>query len=149
MNRKLDQPAEGSGLLASGSSRRWEVAVDESLDRDEWSVEIEGPQAYLVFQLRDLGTIPEALDFLRAGPQQGPVRGRHERPAGEHELNLGRFGSAPVSLVWDDEDFPRCFIIVSPNARSTLRLSLDSEDIQMLIEALDQTVKSLPQEDGQ
>jgi hypothetical protein len=147
MNRKLDQTAEGLGLLASGSSRRWDVAVDESLGRNEWSMEIEGPQTYLVFQLQDLRTVPKTIDFLRSGLKR--CQGRHKGASQEHELHLGRFGSASVSLIWDDEDFPRCFLIIGAKARSVLRLSLESEDIQMLIEALDQVVSDIPLEDGQ
>src|SRR5205085_10299381 len=68
-DNEFGPPTNGLGLLANGSSRRWDVAVDESLDRDEWSFEIEGPQTYLVFQLQDLNVIPAALAFLRAGPR--------------------------------------------------------------------------------
>src|SRR5438067_1519342 len=134
-DNKFVPPAEGLGLLANGSSRRWDVAVDEALDRNAWSLEIEGPQTYLVFQLQDLKVLPAALGFLQSGPR--PIRGR-DWHGGESSLTLGRFGSASVSLVWDNEDFLRCFILVGPKARSTLRLSLEAEDIPMLIEALQQ-----------
>src|SRR3954453_17563537 len=127
MNDKTDQPAEGLGLLAHGSSRRWDITVDQSLDRDEWSLEIDGPQTYLVFQLRDLRVIPEALRFLRSGPPSNRAKG-HRHSGGESALHLGRFGSTSVSLLWDNEDFVRCFIVVGPKARSTLRLSLEAKD---------------------
>ena len=140
MANKIDQTTDDLGLLANGSSRRWDIAVDASLDRDEWSLEIDGPQTYLVFQLQDLSVIPAALRFLESGPPSGP---RHDSA-----LTLGRFGSASVSLVWDNEDFPRCFIVIGPKARSTLRLSLESEDIQMVIEALRQVVRDIPQDSG-
>src|SRR5437899_2744265 len=99
MNRELDTSGEEFGLAAYGSSGRWAVAVHESLARDEWSVEIEGPQTYLDFQLRDLAVVSEALRFLRAGPRGG----RHGKATEDDALVLGRFNSASVSLVWDDE----------------------------------------------
>lgn len=139
MNNKDDQLTEGLGLVANGSSGRWHVAVDESLDRNEWSLELDGPQTYLVLQLQDLKVIPNALRFLQAGP----------RPGNESALTLGLFGSASVSLLWDNEDFPRCFLVIGPEAGSTLRLSLGAEDIQMLIEALRQVVEDLPQVSGE
>ncbi len=40
------------GLLANGSCENWEVSVDEFLTRDEWIVELEGPQVCLNFQLK-------------------------------------------------------------------------------------------------
>ncbi len=49
-------------------------------------------------------------------------------------------------MIWDDEEAPRCFFVVGPDAQSTLRLSLDREDIQMLIEAFEQVVEDLPTE---
>jgi hypothetical protein len=140
MVNKSDPPAERVGLLGFGSSRCWELAVDEALDRDEWSLEIEGPQTYLVFQLQGLHILPAALDFLQSA-YPGKVYRRHDD---ESSLTLGRFGSATVSLVWDNEDVPRCFIVVGPRARSTLRLTLDEEDIRMWIKALKQVVDELP-----
>lgn len=131
------------GLLANGSSRRWSVAVDEALDDDgEWSLELDGRQAYLVFQLRDLRVIPRAVRFLQSAPDENA----ENYTSKARDLLLGRFGSASVSLAWDDEDVPRCFLIIGPRARSTLRLSLDAEDIQMLSDALEQVIKDLPQE---
>lgn len=145
MKPEFTQPTDGWGLLANGSSGRWDIAVDEALDRDEWSLEINGPEVYLVFLLRDLRVIPQALSFLQSGSRPNPA----DNQLGESKANvlqLGRFGSAPVSLVWDNEDFPRCFIAIRPNARSTLlHLSLGAEDIQMFGEALDQIVKDIPQ----
>jgi len=145
MRNKLDQSDGNLGLLANGSSRRWDIAVDESLGRREWDLEIDGPQTYLVFQVRDLEVIPAALRFLQSGLQQDQNRLVHERGERAAALTLGRFGSGAVSLLWDNEDFPRCFIVVGPKARSTLRLSLEAEDIRMFIEALRQVVEDLPQ----
>jgi hypothetical protein len=142
MKNKGDKK-DGFGLLANGSSRCWDIAVDESVDGEEWSLEIDGPQIYLVFQLRDLKVLQEALHFLRAGIRSAKTPSR--QTGEEAEITLGRFGSAAVSLIWDNEDFPRCFLVIGPRARATLRLSLEAEDIQMLLEALRQVVQDLPQ----
>jgi hypothetical protein len=129
------------GLAASGSARRWDVALHESLDADEWSLEIEGPQTYLVFQLRNTGAVAEALRFLESPPSFNSARRRYE--GGDQECTLGRFGSAAVSLLWDNEDFLRCFLVIGPKARSTLRLSLDEEDVRMLANALKEVVRTI------
>src|SRR2546430_1299220 len=106
MNDNYDQSQDHWGLLATGSSRDWSVDVDEALDREEWSLEIEGPQTYLVFQLHDLPVISKALHFLQSGSftkcrTSGPDESE------ENTLDLGRFGSSSVSLLRDDEGFPR------------------------------------------
>jgi hypothetical protein len=144
MKNKAEQPAEGLGLLANGSAGHWDVAVDEAASGDEWFLELDGPQVYLVFQLENLKVVETVLQFLQAGSLRASGRGDSEAA-----LPLGRFESAAVSLLWDNEDFPRCFIVVGPAARSTLRLSLEAEDIQMLVEALRQVVKDIPQGSGE
>src|SRR5262245_65663041 len=103
MNRGFDQPTKTFGLVANGSSGRWDVEVDEAPGGGEWVLEIDGPQAYLVFQLQNLSVIPEALRFLRSGLSQDSTE---NRPGGKTEgtLALGRFGPAAVSLAWDNED---------------------------------------------
>jgi hypothetical protein len=140
MEHSVQQSAKGYGLLASGSSRRWEVVVDESLDREnEWSVELDGPNAYLVFQLKDLRPLVQAVKFLERGCE--PRKGGAD-PAETHPL--GQFGSATVSLVWDNEDTPRCFLVIGPKSRSTMRLTLQADDIQALLQALREAVEDLP-----
>jgi hypothetical protein len=50
-----------TGLLATGSSGRWSIDVDEALDRGEWFAQIESPEIYLIVQLRGPDVILEAL----------------------------------------------------------------------------------------
>jgi hypothetical protein len=136
----MKQTARGWAFVASASYRLWEVAVDESLDREnEWSVELDGPNAYLVFQLKDLRPLVVAVGFLERGVE--PKKGV---PAAETHP-LGQFGSASVSLVWDNEEEPRCFLVVGPRSRSTMRLTLQAEDIQALLQALRAAVQDLPE----
>lgn len=139
---KLDdkQKAESWGLLANGSSGRWDIAVDESRDGREWSMELIGPNIYLVFALRDLTVVSEAVSYLRDGT--GP-----NRPSGSAEedgLLLSRFGAVSVSLIWDNEDFLRCLIVVKTSDQSTLlHLGLEAADIQMFGDALSQVAEDL------
>ncbi len=144
MARGCEGPPDAYGLVAVGSSRGWDVAVDASLDReDEWNVEIEGPQVYIVFQLGDPGVLGRALEFLRCY-RRGPVKAAGQRDRGDDDLVLGRFGASAVSLIWDDEDFARCFLVVGAGARSTMRLSLFGDDIDQLTRALEQAVEGVP-----
>jgi hypothetical protein len=138
MANKLDQPAtQRLGLLGLGATRRWDVAVDESPDGNGWSLELDGRQAYLVFRLQDLNVLPAALSYLQAAVNA-------QDTGGNNGLVLGRFGSSSVSLMWDNEDPLRCFLLVGPESDATLRLSFDGEDIRMLVEALRQIVADLP-----
>jgi hypothetical protein len=132
MGQQAERSAGSYGLSANGTSPWWDVAIDESLDREgEWSAEIEGPNVYLVLRLRDLQVIAEAVRFL-GSPDAGGT------------LVLGKFGAASVSLEWDNEPPLRCFLVIGPRARSTMRLSLDGEDVRMLREALRQVEADLP-----
>jgi hypothetical protein len=131
------------GLVATGTSGRWEVAIDEAIDRDEWYIEIEGPHTYLTFQLRDLQAVPDAWRFLHSRLERAEQHSPRGNP-GDDKLTLGQFGSTLVSLLWDNEDFPRCFVVVLPEEGSALRVTLEAEDIRKLIEALQQVVTDLP-----
>jgi hypothetical protein len=142
MNKEIDPATASLALSGSGSTPHWDVAILESSDGEESSLEIDGVQTYLVFQVRDMGVVREALKFLQSPPTFNPTRRRFE--GGSAELTLGRFGSAAVSLCWDNEDFLRCFLIIGPKARSTLRLSLDAEDVRILTEAFRQVVEDMP-----
>jgi hypothetical protein len=141
MKNKANRHAEEFGLLANGSAGSWDIAVDESLERKTWTMEIDGPQVYLTFQLRNLNVLSEAFHFL----QMDSARGRQEHQGADTSLVLGNFGGASVSLVWDNEDVPRCFIIIGPKGRSTLRVSLDAADIQHWIKAVRQILKDISQ----
>jgi hypothetical protein len=148
MKPEFDGPAANWGLLANGSSGRWHVDVDESLDGGEWSLEINGPQTELRFRLLDLGVIAKALRMLQSESELNRTNSQTDVTE-EDGLLLGRFGSASVSLRQDREDFPRCFIVVSPSDESTLFLRLWAEDIRMLSEALQQVMEDLQESDDE
>jgi len=148
MKQELNEWAERLAVLANGSSGGRDVAVNESFDANELFVELDGPQTYLTFQLRDGRVLAQFLRFLESSswPSLAPDQSSERA---ECALILGRFGSASVSLLRDNEDFPRCFLVVGPDARSTLRLSLEAEDIRMLSEVLRQVLRDLPLNTGE
>jgi hypothetical protein len=57
MNHDSAKTPVAPGLLANGSSGGWDIAVDESRDGRELTLELDGPQFYLAFQLRDAAVI--------------------------------------------------------------------------------------------
>src|SRR5205823_4692737 len=122
MEHECKTPADEWGLLANGSAGCWNIEVDETLDGKQWLLEIEGPQTYLAFQLRDLQVLARALKFLTADARSKQSNGQ-DAEAEDNALELGRFGSATVSLLRDNEDFPRCFLVIRPEAGSCLQLS--------------------------
>jgi hypothetical protein len=145
MNEITNHTGERWGMLANGSSARWGFAVDECLDREEWTLEIESQRVYLVLQLEDLGVPAAALSFLQSGLRRGAGANGQQSGGEAQALVLGRFGNLAVSLDWDDEEGPRCFLVIGPHARAMLRLSLDADDIHMWIEALHQVIQDVPQ----
>jgi hypothetical protein len=134
VKRNTDNPDDRYGLLACGSSGRWSVDLDESHDGTEWSLQLDGPQVYLTFAVSNLRVVGAALEYFQSGRPRGDV------------LPLGNFESAGVSLHWDDEDTGRCFLIVGPGARSTLRVALSAADTGMIADALEQVLDDLPPE---
>lgn len=138
ISTQFDSPE--TGLMAVGLSGRWSLVVDEAIDREEWFLQIDWPGGYLYFELPDLSVIPQLLRFLESG-----FASRNDAPrTGQDSLSLGRFGIESVSLRWDNEDAPRCFLVIGASTSSTLHLNLYAEDIEMLIVALRQLVDDLP-----
>src|SRR5260221_4985138 len=132
MNHNSDQPTGRFGLLASGTSGRWTIDLDESTDGLEWSLQLDGPQVYVHFPIRDPSIVRDALDYLRAGRSTS-------------ELRLGQLDSSSVSLFWDHEEDQRCFLIVTPKPQWTMRVTLSIQDTVMLADALEQILEDLPQ----
>jgi hypothetical protein len=142
----VEQQGGGYGLLANGSSPLWDVEVDESTQREgQWLLELDGRTNYLVFQVNDLAVIHEAIRFLQRGLSTPESSDRRLRVEGDDTLTLGTFNRSTVCLLWDDEPPLRCFLIVGPNARSTMRLTLQRDDIEALLQALRQVAEDLPE----
>jgi len=142
-----EQQAPRFGLLANGSSSQWDVAVDESLDQEgEWLLELDGPSTYLAFRIRNLGVIGRIIDFFQRHLSR-PVGGKQPKWSQQDDaILLGTLGQANVSLLWDNEDVPRCFILVDPEGVGAIRLSIQRDDIEMLLEALHQVATDLSDE---
>ncbi|MCA9073089.1 MAG: hypothetical protein KDA84_29405 [Planctomycetaceae bacterium] len=128
------------GLLAFGSSRCWDVAINETLNNEnEWIGEIEGPNFYTSFQLDDLGVLSKAKAFLAQRPIENQSQTvRFAQPS----LVLGKFGQSAVSLFRDDEYEDRCFFVVE-EGQSCIRITLLKNDIRMLEEAFSQLQSDL------
>jgi len=135
MTQNSEPRTAESGLLAYGSSSRWDISVDES-PSGEWSLELDGSQTYLVFQLCGLEVLQDTFNFL------SPTTGAGDQQK-QDRLVLGTFGSTPVSLLRDNEDFPRYFLLVGPVEKSAIRLNFDEEDIGMIRDALSQVLADL------
>ncbi len=57
---------------------------------------------------------------------------------------MGRFGSATVSLVRDNERPPRCFLVIGRSpARSTLHLTIEAANMELLLDALRQVEQDI------
>ena len=132
----LDSDNVAVGLLANGSSRSWEVSVDESLaGSDRWFVQIEGPFVYLYFEIPSLAVIGKTLKFLSARPAV--------RSQAKDTLEIGMKGSAPVTLMRDDEHSDRFFLVMGCETTSMVRLSITAADLPGISEALEQVEADL------
>jgi hypothetical protein len=143
MNADDNQPSEWL-LLACGSSGHWSIDVDESLAGTEFEIQFQSPTIYLNFRLANLDVLSTVKRFLQSviGTSETHAVGAHTDGI-DSELNLGTFGSAPVFLVRDNEDFPRCFLKVYGQSDSVLFVNLYEPDIQMLIAAITQVLDDL------
>jgi hypothetical protein len=148
MNREITESVDEMGLLANGTSARWDIAINDCPVRNEWWIEIESSEIYLTFQLAALSVVHAALAFLRRELSRPSGTNGQQNVSDAPALMLGRFGENSVSLIWDNEDFVRCFLTMSHQGLATFRLSFDGEDVRMLIEALEQVVQDLPTPDA-
>jgi hypothetical protein len=90
--------------------------------------------------------IAKTIDFLLRRDTNSPGSQIKPHQESNAELIIGYFGRAPVSLLWDNEYRDRCFLVIAPRSRSTLRLSFFTRDITTLREALSQLREDLGQE---
>ena len=127
------------GMLANGCAGSWEISIDESLSGSEkWFMQIEGVSIYLYVQIDHPRVVDELIGFLKQGkslPESSPM------PQGE--VKVGHFGRTPVILVWDCETSLRFAILISGKKESTLRISLEGQDVIDFSEALEQVRNDL------
>ncbi len=128
-------------LVGNGASGQWDVALDELAEGGEWLLEIDGPSWYLAFQVHDPGIVSKAASFLDAVGSAPPERKWNEA---DDTLAIGRFASATVSLVRDNEGPSRCFLVIGRSpGRSTMCLPIESADIESLRDALRQVEQDI------
>src|SRR4051812_39537084 len=101
MSQDVDQTTSEFGLLASGSAGLWSIDIDESLFREEWCIDLDGPRFSLRFQLRNLQVVSDTIQYVRSGLAWHSVHQGESGPDTD-ELLLGRFGSSSVFLRWDN-----------------------------------------------
>ncbi len=135
------KPIDASTLVAFGSAGGWDVSIDESLGEVSlWSVQVEGRELYVEFQLTSLAVIDETIEFL----QKGLARVRQSTSlAGEAEKRLGKWGAAPVSLLWDSEEQIRCVLLIGPHRNCALRYVLHETEVTSILDALKQAAAEL------
>jgi hypothetical protein len=129
-------PDENLGLLAIGSSGRWDVSIDETISGTaRWFVQIEGPSLWLSLEIPSAEIISKWIQFL-AQPQT-------KRTETEDRLGLGEAKGIPVTLVRDDEHQDRSFLIVGPGDSPIVRFAVAGEDLHNLVQALRQVEHDL------
>jgi hypothetical protein len=128
------------GLLANGSSRLWDVAIDETISgRDRWFMQVEGPSIYVYFQIHHPDIVGKAVDYFRKGKQY--VHSQSGTSNGE--LLIGGNKHTPIFLVRDDEFADRIFLVVGPRSSPVVRYTISGTAINKIVEALRQVKEDL------
>jgi hypothetical protein len=148
MNQHPDNAAQDLEALPGGREARWSVSVDELADNTNWLLEIDSPELYLTFEVADLSVLDKAIALLNSTLNGQSAAGKREFVAKTDDVALGHFSRASVHLLRDNEDFPRCFVVVGPGSRSTLRISLYEDGIRAFANALAQAMRDYTGEMG-
>lgn len=144
MKASTEKAIDRFGLVANGSSGVWDFSIDESVKgAPKWFAEIEGPAIYLSFQLVDRDIIDKMIAFLDRRVSAA-ARSQKTQPGqrGE-ELTIGNFGRASVSLIGDNEEEERCFLVIGPQGSCCMRFPLVGKDTRMILAALRQVHEDL------
>jgi hypothetical protein len=138
-------------LLASGSHRNWDVAIDESSRPRRWFAEVRGPAFYLHFQIPNLEIVHDWLQFLgkcphKDGPLKKSGKGTVHGSGSCEDLRIGTFVGKAVTMVRDTEFPDRCFFVVAESIgsfSSCLRIPVAGEDLDALRESLRQVEEDI------
>jgi hypothetical protein len=131
---------ETLGLVANGTSGQWDVAVDETTSgADRWFVQIEGPTVSFYFEIASPDMVEKMLQFL----EYGQKKSHNKSTKGNGLLLIGKDKRMPVTLVRDDEDSDRIFLLVGPQNRPIVRFAVVGADLTSLIGALRQAMEDL------
>jgi hypothetical protein len=131
-------------LPGNGVASPWTVVIDELPGSKDWLIEIDSTQVYLTFRVAEISVLARAVDLLDSALVTRLPGRKHLFVSNRDDVALGSFGEAAVHLLRDNEDFPRCFLVVEQASGSTLRISLDEGDIRALAEALRQALAAFP-----
>jgi hypothetical protein len=124
------------GLLANGSSGRWDVAIDQTIaGKDRWFAHVEGPSICCYFEISSPRIVADAIAYLDQG------NNRPARPAGS--LLIGCDKHIPVSLIRDDEFADRVFLVVGPDSAPIVRCTISGADIGNIVAAMRQVQEDL------
>jgi hypothetical protein len=127
------------GLLASGASGDWEVAVDEATSGPErWFMQIDGPLVSLYFEIPSLEVVADAIRLLEGNKLI-------DNSAGVR-MELGGSASTRVSFVKDDEYDDRFFLVVAAEVSPRVQLVIQGADRDHLLHALRQASEDLSAE---
>jgi hypothetical protein len=132
---------ESVALMAIGSSGPWEVAIDQTTSGPErWFTQIEGPSAYLYFEIPSLQIVEQAIEFLGFDDAN---KGKAPPSAANDTLVLATSKTMRINLVRDDEFSDRYFLVLGPAHGLLVQLTLSGGDLMHLTDALRQVREDL------
>ena len=144
--RNQDRPAdENLGSVTSEHQPRWIVSIDERSQGQGWVLEIDSPHAYLTVEVADLYVLGRAIGLLKLALAAETLGASRSFIPNRDDIALGYFGDSKVHLLRDNEDFPRCFILVQPNAECALRLTIEAGGIRAFMMALSRALADYPE----
>lgn len=137
------------GLVACGHCGSWVVDLDESLrGPQKWFTQIEGPSAYLYFEIATPGAFQEMVHFLeRPVTVSTSIDLSQGRSSADYVLTLGEFLGQPLAWLRDAEYADRLLIVIGGTSPSVVRISIAGEGFAELLAALRQ-VRDEVQEEG-
>lgn len=137
------------GLVANGSSKSWDVAVDHTTTAPErWFIQLESRSLYLYFEIEHPRVIDRALSFVERRLQcSKDVKEPSKCVGSNEELTLGNLDGLPIALLGDGEYSDRCFIMIGKSPQSCCRFSIIGDDLRQLLTALRQVSDELKSED--
>ena len=124
-------------------SSRWFISVDEIAESKNWLLEIDSPRVYLTLELADLSVLESAIALLNSSLDRQNALGTRSFVPNTDDVALGSVSWATIHLLRDNEDFPRCFLVVDSGSRTTLRITLDEDSIRAFAEALVEATRTL------
>jgi len=121
-----------TGLVCFGSSGNWDVAIDESLSAPlRYYAQIEGPFAYLYFEIATVDFLKQALDFFAGGSQM--TQAKHL--ADNAILKIAKSGDIQLSFRRDDEFNDRYFFVLEGKSGLHMRLTVTDDDLAQIAQA--------------